>query len=133
MTTQSAAQPTATITGDFEDDFVVIPDQHGEQVRHGVPVNVHETHLWTIVEADDGDLYAVPGLHWVDRLGYLVTGKPWPNEDVEVLWVHYPRCGVCGEEVDEGATGLVHQDPEITSHTALPESIDIIRTGHAQG
>jgi len=38
--------------------------------------------VWTIVESgsdDDGNWYAVPGSHYVNRLGYVLTGRAWED------------------------------------------------------
>jgi len=39
-------------------------------------------HVWTIVEPGndkDGNWYASPGIHFVNRLGYILTRKPWTD------------------------------------------------------
>ncbi len=43
------------------------------------PVN----HVWTILESDDdddGNWYASPGFHVVNRMGYVMTKEPWTDE-----------------------------------------------------
>lgn len=35
-------------------------------------------HIWTVTDAGE-DMYATGGFHYVDRMGYLVTEKPWDN------------------------------------------------------
>lgn len=39
--------------------------------------------IWTIVEDDDAELVLVSGWHYVNRLGYILTEKPVP-EDITV-------------------------------------------------
>lgn len=34
-------------------------------------------HVWTIVTGDDGSLWALAGVHYVNRLGYVLTPRPW--------------------------------------------------------
>lgn len=55
-------------------------------------------HVWTVIDVDlsnyenhpyDGESVdncwlIVPGYHWVNRLYYVITEKPWPCEDIEV-------------------------------------------------
>lgn len=41
--------------------------------------------VWTIVDTE-GDLYALPGYHRVNRIGYVVTEVPWPHENVTAEW-----------------------------------------------
>lgn len=36
--------------------------------------------VWTLVDGDDGDLYVISGFHWVNRLGYLLSIDPVPDE-----------------------------------------------------
>lgn len=41
--------------------------------------------VWTLVDGDDGDQYLVSGLHFVNRIGYLVSTVPVPDDtDIEV-------------------------------------------------
>lgn len=45
-------------------------------------------HVWSVVETGDPDhdaLYALPGYHVVNMVGYNVTAHPWVDEDVEAL------------------------------------------------
>jgi hypothetical protein len=59
---------------------------HGEEfafVRRQNPRKV-----WTLVDGDDGDMYLVNGLHFVNRVGYLLSTVPVP-EDVTIQ-VHLP-------------------------------------------
>jgi hypothetical protein len=45
--------------------------------------------VWTLVDAE-GESYLYPGFHLVNRLGYVVSDKPWTDEEdeegLEVLW-----------------------------------------------
>lgn len=43
-------------------------------------------HIWTILEGDDNLQYICPGCHYVNRIGYLQTLKPWKTEDECFLW-----------------------------------------------
>lgn len=38
-------------------------------------VNLHN--VWSVVDSDSGALYALPGFHTVNHVGYVVTEKPW--------------------------------------------------------
>lgn len=116
---------------EFATQYTVVPDVAGDDVRDDIPRQVHPSHVWTIVDGDNGDLYAMPGLHRVNRQGYIVTGQAWPHENVEAVWHHWPVCGTCGEEVEDGEDGLVHKDEggidyaigdEPYDHEATPEA-----------
>ena len=43
-------------------------------------------HIWSIIEGDDGNLYATPGFQTVNWFGYVFTVEPWKNELEEYLW-----------------------------------------------
>lgn len=70
---------------EFDRQFTVIPDADGETIRpDSVGIAEDSKHLWTIVDAD-GSLYALTGLHFVNRLGYLLTEEAW-DEETEAVW-----------------------------------------------
>lgn len=49
------------------------------------PVN----HVWTVVESGDdtdGNWYAIPGVHYVNRLGYIVTERPWMDDTLDAIY-----------------------------------------------
>lgn len=48
--------------------------------------STEEKYVWTIVEGDDGLMYATPGYHHVNRLNYIITKKPWDDTSKEYLW-----------------------------------------------
>jgi hypothetical protein len=61
-------------------------ETYGEEfefVRRQDPLKV-----WTLVDGDDGDMYVISGLHFVNRVGYLLSTIPVP-EDV-CIQVHLP-------------------------------------------
>jgi hypothetical protein len=55
---------------------------------------VEAQRVWTMLDCD-GSLYLSPGVHWVNRMSYHVTNKPWTNESVDVAW------DVCDEDDNE--------------------------------
>ena len=41
--------------------------------------------IWTFVDGDDGNQYVMSGYHLVNRIGYLVSTIPFPDDaDIEV-------------------------------------------------
>jgi len=61
-------------------------ETYGEElefVRHQDPLTI-----WTFVDGDDGDQYLVSGYHLVNRIGYLISTTPVP-EDLDIQ-VHIP-------------------------------------------
>ena len=57
-------------------------ETHDEEFVH-VLRNADDKKVWTYVEGDEG-MYLIPGLHFVNRLGYLITEKPYTDETIEV-------------------------------------------------
>jgi hypothetical protein len=44
--------------------------------------------IWTLLDGDDGDMYVVSGFHFVNRVGYLLSRDPIP--DNTSIQVHLP-------------------------------------------
>lgn len=40
-------------------------------------------YCWTIVEGDNSKLYIIPGWHWVNRMGYMLTTIPFDEKSRE--------------------------------------------------
>ena len=54
-------------------------------------------YIWTEVDGDSGT-YIVAGYHWVNRIHYYITEKPWDDEYTEIpTWV-YRQCDCCDLE-----------------------------------
>ena len=52
------------------------------------PIN----HVWTIVESGNPtneNWYAMPGYHFVNRLGYVLTRKPWEDRMMDAVYFQY--------------------------------------------
>lgn len=54
--------------------------------------------VWTIVDGDDGDMYVVSGLHYVNRVGYLLSQDPVPENTT--IQVHIPMDTDDGEAAE---------------------------------
>ncbi len=55
-------------------------ETYGEEWEHVSKQDCH--HVWTLVESDTGKKeYLTPGFHVVNRLNYMITEKPWTDED----------------------------------------------------
>lgn len=44
--------------------------------------------VWTLVDGDDGDMYVISGFHFVNRIGYLLSTIPAPEDCT--IQVHLP-------------------------------------------
>ncbi len=57
--------------------------QHKDVIAH--PLNC----VWTVVESGDdadGNWYASPGYHVVNKLGYVLTSKPWDDITQDAIY-----------------------------------------------
>ncbi len=44
--------------------------------------------VWTLIDGEDGDMYLASGLHYVNRVGYLITAESVPPSTF--IQVHLP-------------------------------------------
>jgi hypothetical protein len=44
--------------------------------------------IWTLVDGEDGDMYVISGFHFVNRVGYLLSQGPVPDDTI--VQVHLP-------------------------------------------
>ncbi len=54
--------------------------------------------VWTLIDGDDGDMYVVSSLHYVNRVGYLISRDPIPDD--VMIEVRIPMA--TDEELEEG-------------------------------
>jgi hypothetical protein len=87
-----------TLTSEkWDEEF--IPIMNGESYKDFHPKIVNddeklilekallEDRVWTLLEADSGDLFLTNGLHLVNRIDVYITKKPYDkNEIYEVYW-----------------------------------------------
>ena len=41
--------------------------------------------VWTCIDTDNDELILIPGYHYVNRLYYMITEKPWTDDTLEVV------------------------------------------------
>lgn len=82
-------KPKPSPSGDYGYDFgdgstllEAYDYDHGTLIANAV-VN-EPSRLWTVVDDDEGNAVVVPGYHFVNRQGYIITQEPWENEDIFV-------------------------------------------------
>ncbi len=59
---------------DWGDGFGTLFETYGEELAFVFQQD--SLNVWTIVDGDDGDLYVISGLHFVNRLGYVISRVP---------------------------------------------------------
>jgi len=65
---------------DFDAIWRVTVSPSGDLFCYEEVIDQPLNHVWTIVESgdgEDGNWYASPGFHTVNRVGYAVTKKSW--------------------------------------------------------
>lgn len=68
---------------EFWDGWGVVQKSSGEMFDFEEVKDQPVNYVWTILESgdgNDGNWYASPGLHVVNRMGYVLTKKPWTDE-----------------------------------------------------
>jgi hypothetical protein len=73
-------------------------ETYGEEVEY---VKLQDNkHIWTEVDGDSGT-YIVAGWHFVNRINYYITNKPWDDEYTEIPTWAWRDCD-CVERVQDG-------------------------------
>ena len=70
------------ITKNGDDKF----ETYGEELKFVRSIHFTEPNrVWTLIEGDSGNLWITNGYHFVNRLNYFVTKKPFESaDDIEV-------------------------------------------------
>jgi hypothetical protein len=48
--------------------------------------NTNVKNVWTLIDGDDDKVYAIAGLHYVNRLSYAISTTEWKDENETYLW-----------------------------------------------
>jgi len=73
-------------------------ETYGEEVEY---VKLQDNkHIWTEVDGDSGT-YIVAGWHFVNRINYYITNKPWDDEWTEIPTWSWRECD-CVEASEDG-------------------------------
>ena len=57
----------------------------GEELEYVKMKAEKGNNVWTIIEGDDDSRFIVNGVHFVNRIGYLITREEWEGEtEVEI-------------------------------------------------
>ena len=74
-------------------------ETYGEEVEFVQKAD--NKYIWTEVDGDSG-CYIIAGYHWVNRIHYYITEKPWEDENTEIPTWAYRQCDCCDlEEFEE--------------------------------
>jgi hypothetical protein len=61
----------------FSDTGGCLFETYGEELAFVRQQN--RRYVWTFLDGDDGDQYVASGLHFVNRIGYLISKVPVPD------------------------------------------------------
>ena len=60
-------------------------ETYGEELDYVRMKAERGNNVWTILEGDDDTMFIVNGVHFVNRIGYLITREEWEGEtEVEI-------------------------------------------------
>ena len=74
---------------DFEDVWGVYVKLSGDLFQFDDVRDRPPEHVWTIVDSgndSDGNWYAQPGFHVVNKLGYVMTRKAWSDATPDAIY-----------------------------------------------
>jgi hypothetical protein len=74
---------------EFWDEWKVKKKLSGELFEYADVKDQPINNVWTILESSMGNndnWYASPGFHYVNRLGYVLTRRPWIDECQEAIY-----------------------------------------------
>ena len=68
-----------------EDKFIDIYDP-SDVIEHKETLKIPLENVWTLIDGDDGNIYAVAGYHIVNKIDYVITKKEWKTGDETAMW-----------------------------------------------
>jgi hypothetical protein len=74
---------------DFENVWGVYLTPSGDLFQFDEVREQPENCVWTVVDSGDdtdGNWYALPGFHVVNKLGYVMTRKPWSDSTPDAIY-----------------------------------------------
>ena len=63
-----------------EEDSIIF-ETYGEDFE--TVKNYNQNHVWTVVDGDNGDLLIIKGLHWVNRVYYIISKESHEGDTEE--------------------------------------------------
>lgn len=73
---------------ELELDYEQFSERYGKRkmIDDWDAVDTASNHLWTMVDGEGASVIYLNGYHYVNRLAYVITEKPWlDGEDIFVL------------------------------------------------
>lgn len=100
---------------EFRDDWGVVKKSNGEMFDYDEVKNQPLQHVWTIIDTgdyEDENLYASPGIHIVNQLGFIMTKRAWTDDSPDAIYYLH-------EDIDDGSrTVFLYQYHDASGHKA---------------
>jgi hypothetical protein len=89
---------TNHLTGDCKTNYSF--ETYGDELDYVTQQDEH--HIWTEMDGDNG-VYLVNGFHYVNRIQYYITNKPWNDgDDICITVCEYVTCSCYNEDTEQG-------------------------------
>ena len=69
----------------FREDCSMAFETYGEDLDF--VRSQREDHVWTLMDDDNGELVVVAGYHFVNRVHYIITLKPWKDPNLALPYI----------------------------------------------
>ena len=101
-----------------EGDYCRQRDWHDADDLRAINAAVRDNRVWTAMDDDEGEFCIASGMHFVNRLYYIITEKPAENPD----WV------IVAQDPDESPRVLLKVDWDLTNDgdNPNPEGVDVV-------
>lgn len=99
----------------FREEWGVVQKSDGEMFYFDDVKDQPPEHVWTIVDTgsyEDENLYASPGFHVVNNLGYVMTERAWEADTPDAIYYLH-------EDIDDGSrTVFIYQYRDASNYKA---------------
>ena len=73
--------------GEFKIMACNINIEKAKEIAQKIDKENWENHIWTTIDGDDGNIYLVSGMHFVNNIDWYFTKTAFdPTDNIEVLW-----------------------------------------------
>jgi len=104
MTFEEADEQFKFMVNNYDDNASfegLMFETYGDEVEY--VKSKPENRIWMYGQGDDGGLYIWSGWGFVNRIGYFISEKPFPDNTIIQIMVGEPdlTCDFCGDILDE--------------------------------
>lgn len=66
-----------------KEQTILIEDYHNPEIWNQIKEAGKQNKVWTVVDSDNEDLVIIPGIRYINRLGYIICEKEYNNDIFE--------------------------------------------------